>query len=144
MNTSKLVIAIAVTSFFLATSSCKKSDSSSTGDKEEIATTQELSTQLAIADNLSEDATDVFLEAATAQGLEGERPLDPFQSMGVLGCASVTVTPLIGFPKAIVIDFGTGCGAVGGVTRKGIIKILLSDSLRKKASTAVITFDGHY
>ena len=144
MKTSNLLIAIAATSFFLATSSCKKSDSTSTSDKAEIATTLELSTNLAIADNLSEDATDIFLEAATAQGLGGEKPLDPFQSMGILGCASLTVTPLTGFPKSIVIDFGTGCGAIGGITRKGVIKIVLSDSLRKKGSTAVLTFDGYY
>src|SRR6187455_921826 len=123
MKTSKLLIAIAVTSFFLATSSCKKSDSSSTSDKKEIATTLELSTNQAIADNLTEDATNIFLEAATAQGLAGETPLEPFQSMGILGCAGVTITPLTGFPKSIVIDFGTGCGAIGGTTRKGIIKI---------------------
>lgn len=143
MKTSNLVVAVAITSFIIGFTSCKKTDSTST--KDDIETTIELSTDQAISDNLTEDANDIFLEAATDKGLTGEKPLDPFESMGILGCASVTVSPLIGgFPKTIVIDFGTGCTSTSGITRKGKINILLSDSLRKKGSTAVLTFDGYY
>ncbi|MEO5889286.1 MAG: hypothetical protein ABIQ31_03490 [Ferruginibacter sp.] len=141
MKTSNLVIAIAVTSLALGFTSCKKTESTT---KDDIQTTIELSTDQAISDNLTEDANDVFLEAATDQGLTGEKPLDPFESMGILGCASVNVTPLMGFPKTILIDFGTGCTSQNGITRKGKINIILSDSLRRKGSTAVLTFDGYY
>lgn len=140
MKTRNLVIAITLTSF-IGFTSCKKTDSTS---KDEIATTVELSTDQAISDNLTEDANDIFMEAATEQNLTGETPATPFESMGILGCASVTVTPLQGFPKTIVINFGTGCASSNGITRKGRINIVLSDSVRKPGSTAVLTFDGYY
>jgi hypothetical protein len=144
MKTSNLVIAIAVTSI-IGFTSCKKTDSNNTAAKDEIATTVDLSTDQAISDNLTEDANDIFLETATSLNLTEEKPLEPFQSMGILGCATVTVTPLTGFPKTIVINFGTGCSSgFGGITRKGKINIVLSDFLRKKGSTAVLTFDGYY
>lgn len=137
------MIAIAITSFAIGFTSCKKTTDPNT-TKDDIATTVELSADQAIADNLTEDANDIFMESATQQGLTGEKPLDPFQSMGILGCASVTVTPAIGWPKLIVIDFGTGCTSSNSISRSGKINITLSDSLRKKASTAVLTFDGYY
>ncbi|MBC7886414.1 MAG: hypothetical protein H7Z13_00890 [Ferruginibacter sp.] len=141
MKTKNLVIAIAVASFLIGFTSCKKDDSAT---KAEMETTFELSTDQAVADNLTEDANDIYIEAATEQGLVGETPATPFESMGILGCASVTVTPLIGFPKTIKIDFGTGCTSGNGIFRKGIIRITLSDSLRKTGSTSVLTFDGYY
>ena len=64
--------------------------------------------------------------------------------MGILGCATVSITPLMGFPKNIVIDFGTGCTSPNGIIRKGKIKIALSDSVRKTGSTAVLIFDGYF
>jgi hypothetical protein len=42
-----------------------------------------------------------------------------------------------------VIDFGTSCTA-NGITRRGIIRIILSDSVRKSGSTAVMTFENYY
>ena len=93
MMNSTLVLAIAVTSAIIGFSSCKKTESSASS-KEEIETTIELSTDQAISDNLTEDANDIFMEAATDKGLTGEKPLTPFESMGILGCANVTVTPL--------------------------------------------------
>src|SRR5690606_27859518 len=56
----------------------------------------------------------------------------------------VTVTPQATFPKTIVIDFGSGCTSADGVHRKGKINIVLSDSVRKSGTTAVMTFDGYY
>lgn len=141
MSTRNFVIAAAITAFTLGFTSCKKDGSAI---KNEIETTVELSTDQAISDNLVEDANDVFMEAATDKGLVGETPATPFESMGILGCATVTVTPLSGFPKTIVINFGTGCTSGNGITRKGIIRIQLSDSVRKPGSTAVLTFDGYF
>jgi len=141
MNTRNFVIAVSITVFTLGFFSCKKEGSAT---KNEIETTVELSTNQAISDNLVEDANDVFMEAATDKGLVGETPATPFESMGILGCASVTVTPLLGFPKTIVINFGTGCTSGNGISRKGIIRIQLSDSVRKAGSTAVLTFDGYF
>ena len=141
MKTSNLLLTVAVTTFTIGFTSCKKTSETS---KDEIATTIELSSDQAVSDNLTEDANDIFLEAATDRGLTGETPATPFESMGILNCASVTVTPLIGFPKTIVIDFGTGCTSSNGITRKGKININLSDSVRRTGSTAVLTFDGYF
>ncbi|MEP7109373.1 MAG: hypothetical protein ABI760_15375 [Ferruginibacter sp.] len=141
MKTSNLVIAIAITTFVIGFTACKKTDTTA---KDEIETTIELSTDQAVADNLTEDANDVFMETAADKGLVGETPATPFESLGILGCASVTVAPLVGFPKTIIIDFGTGCTSGNGITRKGKIFISLSDSVRKTGSTAVLTFDGYY
>lgn len=142
MKTSNLLLVVAITLSTAVFTSCKKTDSSAA--KSEIETTVEFSTDQAVSDNLTEDANDVFLEAATDKGLTGETPLTPFESMGILSCASVTVTPLIGFPKTIVVDFGAGCTSSNGVTRKGKINIVLSDSVRKTGSTAVLTFNAYY
>ncbi|MEO7767891.1 MAG: hypothetical protein ABIS01_10705 [Ferruginibacter sp.] len=140
MKPQNLAIAIATAFLIISFTACKKANSA----KAEIETTIELSTEQAVADNLTEDANDIFMEAATQNGLTGEATLAPFQSRGMLACASVTITPLTGFPKIIVINFGTGCTSANGIIRKGKINIVLSDSSRKTGSTAVLTFDTYY
>ncbi len=141
MKPNKLLLAMAITSCIIAFTSCKKTADTS---REEIATTVELSSDQAVSDNLTEDANDIYMEAATEANLTGETAGTPNITMGNIRCATVTVTPLVGFPKNIVIDFGTGCTSPFGVTRKGKIKITLSDSLRKFGSSSVITFDGYF
>jgi hypothetical protein len=84
------------------------------------------------------------METSVANNFSGNRPFSAAQSMNILGCAVVTVTPLEGFPKNISIDFGNGCTSLNGVTRKGKIYITVSDSLRKHGSVAVMTFHDYY
>lgn len=143
MNPKQLAIAFLITSTAIAFTSCKKTETNST-TKDEIATTVELSTDQAISDNLTEDANDVFSEAAADNNLTGAKPLSPLETTGILSCATVSITPFSGFPKTIAINFGTGCTSANGVTRKGKINVILSDSVRKPGSTAVLTFDGYY
>ncbi len=138
MKIKQLLVAFTMVSFAIAFNSCKKKDSAA----DELETTFELSGDQAIADNLTEDANDVFIEAATDKDLMGGR--GPSGTTGILGCANVTVTPLVGFPKNIVIDFGTGCTSPNGITRSGKINIVLSDSVRNPGSTAVMTFTNYY
>lgn len=149
MKTKQLPIALAVALTTLGFASCKKSSDSSSS---EIETTYELSTDQAISDNLVEDANDVFSEAAVQSNVMGakgsikNRPEDAMQTMGILSCATVTVTPTTPgvFPKNMTIDFGTGCTSANGVYRKGIINIVLSGPVRTSGSTAVMTFDNYY
>jgi len=143
MKTKKLLFGLAISSLIFGFTACKKDNSTSSADNE-IETTIEISTDQAVADNLTEDANDIFMEAAAENGLTGETPASPFESMGILGCSQVTITPLVGFPKTIVINFGTGCASANGIVRKGKIFISLSDSLRKPGSVSVLTFDGYY
>ncbi len=144
MKTRKIVFTTAIASLLIGFSACKKTDTTTDTAKAEIETTIDLSTDQAVSDNLTEDANDIFMEAATENGLTGETPATPFESMGILGCASVTITPLVGFPKSIVINFGTGCASANGIERKGKIYITLSDSLRRPGSIAVLRFDGFF
>jgi hypothetical protein len=141
MNTKKF-LTLTTTAAVLLLSSCKKNNTDSVID--EYETTFELSGDQAIADNLTEDANDVFNEAAMDKDLMGGRPVSPSGTMGILSCATVTVTPATGFPKTLTVDFGTGCTSPNGIFRKGKITIVLSDSVRKYNSTAVMTFQDYF
>ena len=123
--------------------SCKKDDSATS--TEEIEITFELSGNDAITENMVEDANDILMETGVDNNFAGRNSgTVTTQTMNNLSCATVTVTPLQGFPKNISIDFGTGCTSPNGVTRKGKINVTVSDSLRKSGSIAVMTFDNYY
>ena len=142
MKIKTLLTAFTLVAFVVALNSCKKNNNA-----DEFETTFELSGDQAIADNLTQDANDVLNEAAIDKNLMGNRPGGigiANGTTGILSCATITVTPLNGFPKTIVIDFGTGCTSPNGIIRKGIINVTLSDSLRKTGSVAVLTFSNYY
>lgn len=140
MKIKQFPVVIAMLSLAVGFNSCKKADA-----LDEFETTFELSGDQAIADNLTEDANDVFMEVAVDNNVAGNYGPDPAViSNDIIACATVTITPAIGFPKTIVIDFGTSCTAPNGITRSGIIRIILSDSVRKSGSTAVMTFDNYH
>jgi len=145
MKLTNLVVTIAIVSLTTGMNACKKTTEATQTD--EVETTFELSGDQAITDNLTEDDNDVLNETAIENNFSGSRitqGTEVMQSMNLLSCAHVTVTPAQGFPKNIVVDFGTGCTSANGVTRKGKILITISDSLRKSGSVAVMTFDGYY
>ena len=124
--------------------SCKK-ENTSIASSEEQETTFELSADQAIADNLTEDANGLFMEAAAKKDLLGNSSGSQVVSTtNILSSAAVTVTPASGFPKTITIDFGSGCTSPNGIVHKGKINVVLSDSVRKAGSTAVITFTNYY
>lgn len=119
--------------------SCKKDKSENTAD---IEATFTLSENQAAGEAVQDDANTIFFEAATDKGLM--RTDGSAQTTQTLSCATVSVTPVSGFPKTIVIDFGTGgCTSIDGLTRSGKINIVLSDSVRKSGSTATMTFDNY-
>ncbi len=130
------LLLIATISLAIVFNSCKKSDT-----KDELETTFELSGNQAISDNLAEDANDVFMEIAQDNNVAGN--FAPAPVTNIIPCATVTITPASGFPKTIVIDFGTSC-THRGITRSGKINIVLSDSVRRTGSTAVMTFTNYY
>lgn len=119
--------------------SCKKD---AVTDATEIETTFDLSGKQAISDGLTEDANDVLDETVESQNLSGAR--EPLVSNGTTTCAQVTVSPGA-FPKTITLDFGTaGCTSNNGVTRSGVVTIVLSDSLRHTGTTATMTFQNYF
>lgn len=135
----------------IALGSCKKDSSS---DSTEIAATFELSADQGIADNITQDANDILNDAAVSNNFMGALSSGQTSQTSFTGgsnqtsflppCASVTVIPLLGFPKTVTIDFGTACTSANGVTRSGKIHVTVSDSLRHPGSTAVMTFENYY
>ena len=119
---------------------CKKDKNASS----EVEATFELSGDQAISENLNSDAEYVLNEAAIDNNFSGNTPATVTSTLNVLSCATVTITPLQGFPKNITIDFGGGCTSTNGITRSGKIYVSLSDSLRKSGSIAVMTFENYY
>jgi len=146
MKPNRLLTAFALITLTAILISCKKQDSINDTANADIETTFELSGDQAIADNLTEDANNIFMEAAAAKNLLGNSfSAQPMVTSNLLGCAAVTVTPATGFPKTVVIDFGNGsCSVVNGISRKGKINIILTDSVRKPGSKAVMTFSNYY
>lgn len=132
-----LFAAIAITA-----TSCKKQDVLNETVTAEQETTFEISTGQALADNVTEDANSVFMEAAASRNLLGGST-QTITTTNCLNGVAVSVTPSSGFPKTIVINFGNGHTAANGVVRAGKINIVLSDSVRKTGSTAVITFTNY-
>jgi hypothetical protein len=147
MTTKNFLTLFAIVSITLGTVSCKK-DTTDDTTAAEIETTFEATGNQAVADNLNQDDGEVMEEAAARNGvLGGLNGCGGILTSNWIGnCAVVTVTGA--FPaKNIKIDFGTGCtfpAGVNGITRKGIINILLTDSLRALNSKATITFDNYY
>ncbi len=144
MKSKNFLLGFAWVSLVVAFSACKKDGTKTTSD--EVTTTVELSGDQAISDNTNADAEYILNEAAVNNNFAGNTPTGITSTMNVLGCSAVTVTPLQGFPKTIVIDFGsgTGCTPADGIVRSGKINVMLSDSLRKSGSVATMTFDNYY
>ena len=142
MKPTKLLIAVSL-GFFTFFVSCKKE--SSTNDSQTVVeSTFELTTDNATADFLAEDDNDVLMEAAEDKGLLGSFAPQIIESNNFLACATVTVTPLTGFPKTILINFDSTCITPRGIRRSGAVRIVISDSLRRPGSTAVMTFENYY
>ena len=117
MKIKQLLPVFAAITLGIGLHSCKKADTSGT---DELETTFELSGDQAIADNLTEDANDVFMEIAVDNNVAGNFAPQTVETTNIIACATVTVTPLVGFPKTIVIDFGTSC-THNGIVRSGKI-----------------------
>jgi len=56
-------------------------------------------------------------------------------------CPTVSLTPTVGYPKTLTIDYGTGCTHFGH-TKKGTITAVLTDNIKKKGSDISITFSS--
>lgn len=142
MKIKQLLAAIMLFSLAFSIHSCKKANQI---DGEEIETTFQMGSDQAFSDDITEDANDMMMQVAVEKNVAGGNfgPDPGGTTNDFIPCATVTVTPQTGFPKTIVIDFGTACTYMG-VTRSGKINIVISDSIRRSGSTAVMTFDNYY
>ena len=128
----------AMFSLAIGFNSCKKNNETRA---EEFENTFQISADQAVTNNLSQDAEDVFLEIAQDYSIAGNFAPEPVNN--TIPCATVTITPASGFPKTIVIDFGTSC-TFRNVTRSGKINIELTDSVRRAGSRATMTFTNYF
>ena len=138
MKIKQFLFAFAMILLVIGVNSCKKNDETV---KEEFENTFQISADQAVTNNLSQDAEDVFLEIAQDYSIAGNFAPEPVNN--IIPCATVTITPATGFPKTILIDFGTSC-VHRGVTRSGKINITLTDSVRKSGSIAIMTFTNYF
>ena len=138
MKIKQFLFAFAMLSLAIAFNSCKKNNETTA---QEFENTFQLSADQAVSNNLSQDAEDVFLEIAQDYSLAGNFAPEPVNN--IIPCATVTITPASGFPKTIVIDFGTSC-THRNITRSGKINIQLTDSVRKSGSQATMTFTNYF
>jgi len=142
MKPSNLLISCSLV-LLAGLTSCKKESTET--ESPEITETIQLTTDQGTADYLAEDDNDVLMEAAEENDLLGNFAPAPLESNQILQCATITVTPLSGFPKTITVDFGpTNCVGPRGVAHRGKIIIVISDSLRHPGSTAVMTFENYF
>ncbi len=141
MKPSNLLLT-ATLALLMVTSSCKK-ETTPTATEAEIESTFELTTDDATSNFMAEDDNDVLMEAAEEKNLLGNFA-PTIESNNFLACATVTVTPQTGFPKTILIRFDSTCTNPRGIKRSGAIRIVISDSLRRSGSTAVMTFENYY
>jgi hypothetical protein len=111
---------------------------------DELQTTAEISEQQAKTEYIDADTDGITDESAAKMGLWGGNGCNTPNFMNWNGgCAVVTTSG--NFPaKTITVDFGTGCTNAKGVTRKGIINILLTDSIQNSGAVATITFNNYF
>jgi hypothetical protein len=122
-------------------SSCKKDDTST--DDPSIESTFELSSDNAVSDYMTEEDNELLLDVTADRNLQGNG-FGPQTTENLIPCANVTVTPQTGFPKTILIVFDSTCTSPRGLVRKGTVRIVISDSIRRPGSTAVMTFENYF
>lgn len=139
-KTLSAFLAIAVCT--VAFTSCSKDDDDENSLTPEMEQTVTLAREKAISDNVTEDVHNLLMDVVADEDLMGNRSSVPMQGR-TLACATVTITPLVGFPKTLTIDFGTGCTDNLGIHRSGIVTVVLSDSLRTTRATAQMSFQNY-
>jgi hypothetical protein len=122
-------------------SSCKKETNSS--DDPSIESTFELSADNAASDYMTEEDNELMLDVTADQNLQGNG-FGPQTTENLIPCANITVTPQTGFPKTILMVFDSTCTSPRGLVRKGTVRIVISDSIRRPGSTAVMTFENYF
>lgn len=150
---TRLAVCIMVTGLLF--SSCKKhDDASGTAGREEFATMSAQSD--AAAELVFEDVFDNTMGVSPEVGIGGTGVFgrtdvsagntNRVEGIDSTTCYSVTTKQLntaTRFPLQIIIDFGNGCTARDGRTRKGKIIIVYTGHLFISGNSAAATFDGY-
>lgn len=154
LSLTGFLVAIIVTGLLF--SSCKKhDDASGTAGKEEFATMSAQSD--AAAELVFEDVFDNTMGVSPEVGIggtgvfgrvavssDGNNRLEGIDSTTCYSVTTKQLTTATRFPLQITIDFGSGCTARDGRTRKGRIIIVYTGHLFIPGNSAAATFDGYY
>lgn len=113
----------------------------SCNDDDEDDDTLDTDTQSAIDNSYAEDAVSQAFSTVNQYGLNEASIKSTTQ-----GCVTITVVPLVGWPRIMTIDFGTECPDHNGVIRKGIINAEFSGPWYNvnPGTTVTITFDNYF
>jgi len=141
MKLTKQLFASVLLSSLLFTA-CKKESTTETDPT--IEATFELTADQATSEFMTEDDNDILMESAEDRGILGNFAPNPIEPDNFLPCATMTVTPAVGFPKTIRMTFDSTCVTLRGVRRSGVVQVVISDTLRRAGSTAVMTFENYF
>jgi hypothetical protein len=140
MKLKNLLFTVVIAGTTLGYMSCKKTNDTATDNTTE---TKQAAADQSTTDNLMDDANNAFDESCPGDIMGNIVKGSDHITNQVNGCAVVTVTG--NFPnKTITIDFGSGCMGTNGNIRKGIITVVVSDSLQHLNATAVMNFTNFY
>lgn len=141
MKLTKILIALSVVAGFTYSCNREESNSNLSLDQDNLQTE-------ANADFVTDSDMDLIADFATnfenttslrtsTGGQQGAHPDYP--------CAKVSISSTGGsFPKMITVDFGTGCSDKRGITRKGIIKITISNPIFLQGSSVTVSHQDFY
>jgi hypothetical protein len=146
-----ILTTVLVTGLFL--SACKKQDDESgTAGKEEFALAASESD--ATAEEVFDDVFNNVMGVSTEVGIGGTGVfgrmdvstgrIDGVDSTSCYTVAIKQLNPATRFPLQITIDFGNGCTAKDGRTRKGRITVVYTGSLVISGNSATTVFDNYY
>lgn len=113
--------------------------------EENVAVDKELINVSADIDLTNELDFNSGIEASNDNSSYSNRLAVVSESNALTSCATVTVdnaTPGV-FPKEFIVDFGTGC-TYNGITRSGIITIIISDYVLNNGSLMTIERGNNY
>lgn len=153
-NQLTLISAVALLTVILITAfACKKSSTTSSEAADE-QTTITLASGATGTESLYDDAFDVVTQSSEQSGVSTVSYTTATttrinnlasNSFTALSCAQVSITPkdTTTFPKTMIIDYGTGCTATNGITRKGSLSVTLTGKLRNPGTTVTVTFNNY-
>lgn len=144
MKSSPLkLILLLTTGAALTFTSCKK-DSGSGSNSQNDSTAAALTAEQGKAEALNGDVMDLAINISADNNLN--EPSTGSSDSSLPACAVVTVDPQTPntFPRTVTVDFGAGCTAVNGITRKGKITYVFSDRLWMPGATVTVSFDQYF
>jgi hypothetical protein len=132
-NAKRILVSFLISTIMILDAGCKKDTNTP-----EVVTPSAQATQVA-NENASVDGAfvDAFRQVDTKLKQQGLKPGE---------CCTVTFTPndLVTYPKDVVLDYGTSCTGIDGITRSGKILVHLTKSYIDSTSVTTITFDNYY